>query len=86
MADDYHGITSLTGPGFDGFAITPDDGADLSQVTRGIYLGQAGDLRVTLAGGQTVTFTNMAAGGIHGLRIRRVWASGTTAADMVGLC
>ncbi|WP_339109820.1 hypothetical protein [Thioclava sp. GXIMD4216] len=85
MADDYHGITSLTGPALNGFAIAPDDDADLAQVTRGIYLGQGGDLRVTLAGGQTVTFTNIAAGGIHGLRIRRVWASGTTATEMVGL-
>lgn len=63
--------------------ITPDDAADLPRLTRAIHLGGAGDLRVTLRGGDEVTFAGMAAGW-HPIRVARVFASGTTATAIVG--
>lgn len=64
-------------------AVTPNDAVDLSTATRAIFVGTAGDLRVTLVGGSIVTFPNAGAGW-HPLRVSRVWATGTTASDIVG--
>ena len=41
-------------------ALVPSDAADLTHVTRAIHVSLGGDLKVTLSGGQTVTFTNVA--------------------------
>ena len=87
--DDFKSLgENLNMPGQRAHALTPDDGSDLSHITRGIYIGTSGDVTVTLAkdpDGQFVTLRNLAAGGIHGLRVKRVWATGTTATDIVGL-
>ena len=64
-------------------AITPDDTADLSHLTRALYVGTGGDVRVTLADGSTLTFVNMVQGW-HPIRVTRVWAAGTTAEFLVG--
>jgi hypothetical protein len=70
---------------FDGGAITPDDNNDLAAITRGIYVGVAGDLRVVMARGQTVLFKALAAGIIHPISASRVLATGTAATNIVGL-
>ncbi|OCX66423.1 hypothetical protein BFP70_05225 [Thioclava sp. SK-1] len=75
----------LTSPAQRGFSVVPSDSVDLPQVTRGLYLGYGGDVTVLLAGGGVVTFANMAPGGVHGLRVQRVYANGTTADAIVGL-
>jgi hypothetical protein len=72
-------------PASEGMAITPGDSVELTEWTRGIYVGSGGDLKVTLAGGQVVVFQNLAGGIVHPICARRVWATGTTAADIVGL-
>ena len=64
-------------------AITPDDAADLTHVTRALYLGTGGDLRVTIADGSTLTFVNMVQGW-HPIRVQKVWAAGTSANQIVG--
>ena len=85
MKDEFESfVIGLESPPQGGFAITPDDGTDLPFVTRAINCGTAGTLHVTLANGSDVTLT-IAAGIILPLRARRVWASGTTAAQIVGL-
>ncbi|MFM9871991.1 MAG: hypothetical protein ACKVQS_00840 [Fimbriimonadaceae bacterium] len=71
-------------PVFDAFAVTPSDTADLAQVTRGVYVGGAGALKVTLAGGSTVTFTGLTAG-IWPFEVVRIFATGTTATGLIGL-
>ena len=63
--------------------ITPDDEAVLPIITRAVHLGGGGNLTVTLKGGDTVTFENLAAGW-HPLRVRQVHAVGTTATGIVG--
>lgn len=73
-------------PAANAFAITPDNEEELEFVTRGIYVGTAGDLAVVLAGdSEAVTFVSLVAGVIHPLRVRQVLATGTDAEDIVGV-
>lgn len=67
------------------FDITPNDDADLEFETRGVYIGVSGDLHVTMAGGGEVTFTELAGGIVHPLRVHRVHATGTTATNILGM-
>ena len=67
------------------FAVTPHDTNELAYATRGVYVGTAGDLKVTTVGGQSVTFTGLAAGIVHPLRVKLVFSTGTTAANILGL-
>ncbi|MEM9433441.1 MAG: hypothetical protein AAGA12_05920 [Pseudomonadota bacterium] len=75
----------LTSPAGAAEAITPNDGADIAFATRGLYAGQGGDLNVTLVSGDQVVLINIQPGIIYPLRVKRVSATGTTAADIVGL-
>lgn len=66
-------------------SVTPSDTVDLPNVTRGIYVGTSGDVRVDLKGGTTVTFRALAAGLQHGMAVTRVHATGTTATDILAV-
>lgn len=77
--------TSLTAPAERAEPIVPDDSADLPRATRAIYVGEAGDLRVRMISGDTVTFVNMQGGMSYPLRLRQVLATGTSATGLVGL-
>tara|TARA_R100000365_G_C2737740_1_gene66802 strand:+ start:451 stop:717 length:267 start_codon:yes stop_codon:yes gene_type:complete len=66
------------------FAITSAD-ADLAYVTRGLYVGGAGNLVVRPAdGGGDVTFVGVPAGTTLPIRVTQVRAA-TTATGIVGL-
>jgi hypothetical protein len=80
-----HIRAELPNPAVHAFAITPHDANDLDYVTRGIYVGGAGNLKVTMLGGETVTFTGVAAGQIYPIRASRVFATLTTATSLVGV-
>lgn len=67
------------------FSVTTDDATDIATVTRYVYVGVAGDLKVTTTDGDTVTLVGLAAGVMHPLRVRRIWQNGTTAQSIVGL-
>lgn len=67
-----------------GEPITPDDTAIFAS-TRGIYVGGGGDIHVDLESGDEVTFTGALTGLIYPLRVQRVYATGTTATDLVAL-
>ncbi len=75
----------LTAPAADGFAILPDDDADLAYTTRAVYVGAGGTLDIVLASGAEVSLVNVGDGTVLPLRVRRVLES-TTAGDLVGLC
>lgn len=63
-------------------AVTPSDGADLTGITRGIYLGGAGNVAVIFADdadSAPVTLTGLATGVWHPMQVRRVMATNTTA-------
>jgi len=68
-------------------AVTPSDTADLPNVSRAIYVGgQAGNLRVNLADDTTaVVFNSLAVGVVHPLAVKRVFATGTSATNIVAL-
>jgi len=75
---------SLTSPLIAGFAITPNDGADLPQTTRQIRVtGDAGNIAVVWLNGLE-TVEPVAAGETLDWRIRRVKATGTTATGLRG--
>lgn len=72
-------------PATHAFAITPADGSDISFATRGLYVGASGDVKVDMLGGETVTFVGLAAGVIHPIRATRVYSTGTTATNILGV-
>ena len=63
-------------------AVTPNDSTDLNEITTSIYVGTAGTLKVTMVDGSVVTYGAIAAGR-HPLRVKRVWATGTSATNIV---
>lgn len=65
-------------------AIVPSDTQDLPAATRAINVAAAGTVRVTTVGGDEVQLF-VAAGIAFPLRARRIWATGTDAAGIVGL-
>lgn len=86
MADFFeHHQPGLSSPAAGAFAIVPDDAAPLPGVTRAIYVGGAGDIRITLLNGQTVTLRAVQPGAIYPVRCTHVRSGGTTAADLIGL-
>ena len=61
---------------------------DTNQLTNGtcrsLYVGVTGDIKVTMANGDAVTFTNVAVG-ILAVSCRQVWSTGTTATGIIAL-
>lgn len=70
-------------PAFHAVAVTPSDTADLTNVSTALYVGVTGNLVVTMAGGEKVTFSNVAVGW-HPIRVSRVWTA-TTASSIVAV-
>ena len=66
-------------------AITTHDTNELADSARALYVGTAGALKLTLVNNQVVTFGNVTAGTILELPVKIVWATGTTASNIVGL-
>ncbi len=72
-------------PATDAFHVTPDDTIVFPQPTRAIYVGTGGDVSIELIGGGIVTLRGTLGGMIYPLRVQKILATGTTAADIVGL-
>lgn len=69
-----------------GFAITPNDATVFGQPTRGIYVGGSGTIVADLAdGGTALTFVGAVGGTVLPLQVTRVYLTGTTASELVGL-
>ena len=75
-------VVVITSPVTGGYAITPNDSTDLAEVTLSLYVGTAGTLKVTMMDGSVVSYAAIAAGR-HPLRVKRVWATGTSATGLV---
>lgn len=75
----------LESPIEDGASIAPDDVDDLDDVTRAIWVGTGGNVKVDLKGSGTVTLNNVADGTMLPLRVTKVHATDTTASNMVAL-
>lgn len=82
--NDYdYGAAGLTAPAVDGIAITPNDGANLPQTVRSIYVGGAGTVSLVTPRGTTLSFTAVA-GGIIPFWAVKVNLTGTSATGLVG--
>lgn len=64
-------------------AVVPSNTMDLPQVSL-LYVGVTGDVKVDTAFGATVTFTAHPVGYMP-VQVRRVYATGTTATNIVAL-
>jgi hypothetical protein len=69
--------------GSDAAAITPSDTAFVDLI--GVYVGTTGNLTVTTAAGNDVTFSSVPAGAQIALGMVKVKSTGTTASNIVGI-
>lgn len=77
---------AVQSPASSAFTITPHDTNELTYVTRGLYVGGAGNVVVKLSDDSTtVTFTGVVAGSILPIRARLVMSTSTTATSILGL-
>ena len=76
---------SFDSPARNAFAVTPHNTNELSNITRGLYIGGGGDVKVTTVAGSTVTFSAVPAGVILPVCAKIVFATGTTATLILGL-
>jgi len=72
------------GPYNDAMEITAAD-SDLSHPVQKLYVGSAGDVRVTTVNDDDVNFKSVPAGTILPVWVKRVWSTNTTGSDFVGL-
>ncbi len=66
-------------------AITTSDATNLTELTKALFIGVAGNVVVVGLDDVPVTFKNCQAGSILPVRAKRVNATNTTATDIVGL-
>ena len=66
-------------------AVTPSDGSDLSgEPFFAVYVGTGGNLKVDMAdGGSAVTLSNVASGQLLPIMVERIYATGTTASNII---
>lgn len=85
MTDHFkHHMTGLESPACTLISVTPDDTRDLPHASRAISVAQAGLVQVTTVNG-SIGQVYIAAGVPFPLRVQRIWATGTTATDIVAL-
>lgn len=74
-------------PGFTKAAAVVLADADVSFgfTQKALFIGVAGNLKVTTNLGDAVTFKGLAAGQILPVQVERVWTTGTTVTDVVAL-
>lgn len=86
MANNYPTPQAASPISRQGAVVTPDDANDLPmRAARGLYVGGAGDLTVDLLEtGENLLFAGFP-GGFFGVAVRRVYATGTTATDIIAL-
>jgi hypothetical protein len=78
--------TLLDGPASNAYSISSSSSANVAYTTRGIFVGTGGNLEVTMLKGiGKVIFYNIPSGAILPIRVIKVWASNTTANNIVGL-
>lgn len=66
--------------------VTTHNTNPLSEVSRAIWIGGAGNIKVKLKGDiEPVTFKNVAGGTLLPLRVQHVYTTGTTATDLLVL-
>jgi hypothetical protein len=77
--------TQASDPATNAVLITPSDSEDLATVTRAVYVGGAGDMKVTMQDSGTVLFSGIPAGTTLPIRVSRIWATTTDATLIIAL-
>jgi len=65
-------------------AVTPSDSVNLTYPSV-VYVGGTGNVKVTTAQGDDVTFNGLPAGFVIPVQVIRVWSTGTSATNMVAI-
>lgn len=65
-------------------AVTLNDSTVLP-ISRSLYVGTGGNIKVTMADGQVVTFLNVVSGSILPIQTQVIWSTGTTASNILAL-
>lgn len=73
-----------TEPGIGLASVTPSDSAYI-KLTRGLYVGGAGNVRVRMEDGSLETLVGIAVGVVHPLRVQQVYSTSTTATNIVAV-
>lgn len=68
----------------DAVTVTPSDSSDLSNVCV-LYVGVGGHVKVTTRAGSDITFYNLNNGQFVPVQVRKVFATGTTATNLVAM-
>lgn len=79
---------NIDSPAKNAIVVVPSDVADQGTSYKALYIGGSGDVKCETVGstaGSFVTFTGLVAGSILPVRIRKIYATGTTATNMIGL-
>lgn len=82
LSDQSPGIDA---PAANAAAVTPSDTVDLTNTSRAVYVGGAGDLKVDMADQGTVTFSGVPAGTVLPIRVTRIYNTGTAATNILVL-
>lgn len=68
-------------------SVTPSDSVDIAGSTvetpATLYIGTGGNIKVDTIGGDTVTYSNVIGGAFLPIQVKRVYATGTTATDII---
>jgi len=73
-------------PASNAMVVTPSDTLDFDVILRGLYVGVAGNVNVLLAKDSSpVVLVGVPAGSLLPLRVKRVFATSTTATNLVGV-
>lgn len=82
--DPFQGVSpAMDSPASHAAAVTPSDSANLTAIPRALLIASAGNLKVTMAGGEVVTLPVTA--GYNPLRVLRVWSASKTCGDVVAI-
>tara|TARA_R100001377_G_scaffold40726_1_gene22808 strand:+ start:15693 stop:15947 length:255 start_codon:yes stop_codon:yes gene_type:complete len=68
-----------------GIVVVPDNDNDLTTGGAVLFIGTGGDVKVDTVSGDTLVFKNLGDGSILPVQVRRVYATGTAAQDMIAL-
>ena len=78
-------VVTMESPAEFAYAVTPHDTNDLDPYTRGFYVGGEGDVKLDTVQGDTVTLVNCPQGSYHPIRTKRIYATTTTATNIIAL-
>ena len=84
MTQPAYRTADATVSAFNAVAVTLSDSTVLAP-TRALYVGTGGNLKVTMAYGAEVTFTNVQSGSILPIQVTKVWSTGTAASAVIAL-